>query len=642
MSAQKVADSPRQADKGVYTGIRWAVMLAGVVVVATLPWTIATPYWVGQIYALFLLALLASSLTLSLGYAGELAVGQVALYAAGGYTAAYVGVHLSSEVPVTMLAAIAAALAAGLLVAAPSLRLAGWTLAVVTFFAIIVLPNLVQSLPSITGGVNGLAGLAQATIFGSVLQRSTLYVLAVVCVAVWTLAFRNFVTSRHGGALKTLRQSPQLATAMGISTFRLKLLVHLLAAVPAGIAGALFVYWYQFIDVSTFSFSLVIVVLAASLLGGSQSVAGPLLGAAILQLGPLQSTDFSNYSLLVYGCLLVIIGIALPGGLMAVLVAGRRRIAAVIARSWPSPAGAALSKTTLIPPAADGQPQATVSDRSSYPTPVLALKGSGARLEVRQVSKAFGGVGALSEVDLVAEPGKVTALIGANGSGKTTLLNVISGFLAPDSGTVSLEGRHIERRSPSALAAAGIRRTFQTPIIPESMTAEEVVAVARYSADRLGVLPALLRLSAFWRITASDRAVARGALEFCELLDHAATTASSLPLGLRRLVEVARAIAGSPRVMLLDEPAAGLESNEIADLARVVADLRQAGLTILLVEHNFDFIRSLADEVYVLDRGFLLARGSVAQIECNPAVIERYFGGRKPTRDAPPVERIVP
>lgn len=254
----------------------------------------------------------------------------------------------------------------------------------------------------------------------------------------------------------------------------------------------------------------------------------------------------------------------------------------------------------------------------------------GVRLAVEHVSKSFGGVRALNDVCLIAEPGKVTALIGANGSGKTTLLNTISGFLAPESGVITLSGERIERRSATHLARIGIRRTFQTPIIPESTPTEDAVAVARYEVDRVGVLAAIVRAPSFWKVARSDRWRARGALQLCDLIEHADHTAASLPLGLRRLVEVARVVVSSPRVVLLDEPAAGLEAAELADLERVIRILRDHGLTIILVEHNFDFIRSLADTAYVLDRGTVICSGDIGSVAQDPVVVERYFGGRAP------------
>lgn len=584
---------------------RMMVLACGTLLVATLPWTIASAYWVGQLSEVAFLALLVCSLNLSVGYAGQLAFGQVAVAAVAAYVVAYTSMNFSSSVFVTMPAGVAAALVTAAVIGAPTMRLSAWTLAVVTLFAVIVLPNVVELFPSFTGGKIGLIGIPEPTLFGIVLNSQWIYFLAVICLCAWTGAMYNFLRSRHGAALKTLRQSELLTSAVGISNFRLKLLVQLLAAVPAGIAGAVFIYKSQFISASPFSFSLVIQVVAASLLGGQTHIWGPVVGATILQLGPLQAAEFKDASLLAFGVLLVIVGLALPDGLTG------------LAERW-------LRK-------AMPQRNRTLGSAPVECAPVLASSAPtfrGALLEVRGARRSFGGIRAVDDISIVAQPGRVTALIGANGSGKTTLLNMVSGFVSIEAGGIFLDGKRIDGHTQAEIARMGIRRTFQTPIIPLSMTTEDVVGIARSQVERAGITGAIFRTPGHRRVEAADRLAARSALAACDLIDHAPREASSLPLGLRRLIEVARAIAAAPGVVLLDEPAAGLEEREIDDLIKVVRSVRDAGMTVVLVEHNFGVISAVADVVYVLSQGKVIAEGSAEEIAAQPQVIELYFGGR--------------
>jgi len=609
----------------------WRIIITAIAVlfVAALPWILASPHWIGQFSEMAFIAFLIGSINLSRGYAGQLSLGQAAICAVAAYTVAFFSIHVSSSVFVTMPAGVIAALLVGAIIGIPALRLNSWTLASATFFAVIVLPNVVNLTPAITGGINGLSGIPAPSLFGWSLDQNWIFFLTIVLFALWTWGITNFVHSRHGDALKTMRKSELLTRSIGISNFQLKLMVYLLASIPIGIAGALFIYRFQFVSASPFSFPLVVGVMAGSQLGGAMSPWGALVGAVILQLGPAQSSEFRQASLLIYGILMLVVGLALPNGLTGVAENWYRKVRAH--KNVDTVNDVPQTTPTRIPLPNDAAVGAYVAE-------LFATRGrKGEKLEVRGVSKAFGGVRALDDVSLDAEPGRITGLIGANGSGKTTLLNIISGYLIAEDGKVSLGGEPLKGKSPTVLARAGVRRTFQTPIIPETMTTTEAVAIARYELEPLGIIPAVLQSAKFRQVAAADREAALEALGACDLDAYADREASSLPLGLRRLVEVARVIAGAPRIVLLDEPAAGLEEREIADLLNVVRALRNAGMTVILIEHNFNVIRAVADVVYVLDRGRLIAQGEVDQIATDPAVIESYFGGHAPiaTTSAP-------
>ena len=249
----------------------------------------------------------------------------------------------------------------------------------------------------------------------------------------------------------------------------------------------------------------------------------------------------------------------------------------------------------------------------------------GASLAVAGVSKSFSGLSALTDISLSAEAGQVTAIIGPNGSGKTTLLNVISGFYRADAGTVTIGGA-AGRSRPHDVARAGIARTFQTPLVPTGITVEQAVAAGRYMSQYRGVASAVLRLPGYRKTRDADRAEAHRVLALVGIEEHADADAAALPLGTRRLLEVARALIARPRLILLDEAASGLDEPEIDKLAVLISRIRAAGGTVILVEHNFRLVLSLADRIHVLAQGRLLASGSADDIQHDPAVLREYLG----------------
>ena len=579
----------------------WLLAVVGGVLILLLPQLSSDYTLIQQVQLSLILALVVGGLNLSLGFAGELALGQAAMYAAGAYTAGIMAVHGHTDVVLELVAAGAAAVIVGVVTGIPGLRLNRWSLAMTSFFLVLLLPDVISIFPGQTGGYNGLSGIVPVTLFGSPLSANGLYQVIVVVTALWTAVMRNIVMSRHGNAFRVLKQSPVLASSIGISVFRMKLLAYALGAVPAGLAGALLANLTLYISPDSFGFNFAIIVLAASILGGSATVYGALIGAFILQFGLNATSGFQQYSMLATGVFLVVGGVLLTGGLIG-LARGLRDRWAVRSRVAAGMAG--------------------VSDRGRLQMPALV----GARLEVDGVTKAFGGNRALDGVDLVAEPGRVTALIGPNGSGKTTLLNMICGFYRADAGTIRLGSRSLTRRRPHAVARAGVARTFQTPNIPAEITVLDAVIAGRYSFGRATVLEAVLRLPRFRRVSREDHVEARRMLELVGLGPLEGSRASELPLGQRRLLEVARSLVSRPGVLLLDEVASGLDEDEVRRLSEVIGRVRAAGGTVVLVEHNFQLVLALADEIFALAHGQLMARGTPQQIERDPRVMSEYLG----------------
>jgi branched-chain amino acid transport system permease protein len=474
----------------------------------------------------------------------------------------------------------------------PGLYLGKYTFAMISFFLVTLIPALTDIFQTYTGGAVGLIGVLPPTLFGISLVGNSLYIFIVLIVAAWFVLCRGFLLSPYGRALRVVKESSVLAQSAGMSVYRMRVMAYVIAAVPAGIAGAMFAYLYNVVAPSSFALYGAIGVFAGSLLGGAVSLYGAVIGAAIVEGGPIISTAFSRYAAVVYGVMLVVGGVLLRGGLTGLL----QSIGFVhrnLARYGPA---ARLAHV--------------------QPTPLGEFLPNGEQCVVTDVRKSFGGAVALDGVSSVAEAGKITALVGANGSGKTTLLNIISGFYSPDAGEVRLGSDRLTSRRSWWIARSGVARTFQTPSIPEGLTVADVVGTAQFSRHEAGLVSTVARTRKYRRVSAEQLSEVIGALSALGLAEIAGREASSLSLGTRRLVEVARALVGRPRLILLDEPASCLDEAEIDTLREVLTLLRSWGTSVMLVEHNAAFVAGVADRTYVFSEGRVVSeRGGAAIAE---------------------------
>ena len=601
---------------GLLVGGNGAFVFPGLVGVLVLLYPVLSGdnlYWMREISLIAVLTLVVSGVNLSFGYAGELQFGQVFMFALGAYLGGVLAIHVVRDIVVLMLLAAGAAALTGVLIAIPALRIGGWSLAMASFFLVITIPDLLSLVPGYTGGLNGLIGIPTATFGGHGLADKGLFYATVAGTIVWLALYRNLVTSRYGTVFRILRESPVLAGSIGFSPRQLKVLAYGAGALPAGVAGCLSGFINFVISPQSFGLTLAIGIIAASVLGGIESIYGAVVGAAILQIGPEKSLSFAQYAPVGYGVFLVVAAILFRGGLgeLGQKTSGRlsRRLLGDAAPAAPAAA------------AAPGGPDAS-------PLQLKLEQRQADILHVTGVSKSFGGVAALDAVSLTAEPGKVTGLIGSNGSGKTTLLNVICGYTKADIGEIAFGDLRLAAGAPHRIARLGVARTFQTPSIPRGVSVADVVASGRFVLDRCGVLPSVLRLPRYWAARRADRREALRLLEFVGLAHLADEEAVSLSLGTRRLVEVARALASKPRLVLLDEPASGLSDEEVELLGRVIRAAADAGATVVLIEHNFRFVGSVSDVVHVLHVGGLIASGTATEVANDPRVVESYLGGR--------------
>jgi ABC-type branched-subunit amino acid transport system ATPase component/ABC-type branched-subunit amino acid transport system permease subunit len=590
---------------------------AAACVVAVLPaLTSSSAYRLTQYEYILALVILAVSLNMITGFAGQLALGPSAVFAVSGYTTAVVANHFPSQVGLVLMSVIgvAAGALAGIVIGLPSLRVGGFYLAMVTLFAALAVP-VVAGQMQLTGGSSGISLIANYQ-FNRSLNGWFLYEVCVGLTIAVIVASGALLHSRVGRRFAALRTSEELASSVGVSPYRTKLLAFVLGSAFGGLAGALYVYSQQFMSPDSASTTTSVFVLAACVVGGLGTVMGPVVGG-LLVFGLNQFLGgFTKFQGIIFGILLLIFVIGARDGIVGAVGRARSRV-------LPGPAAPA-DATQPVPTAAPR----VVSVARRPADSVTANDGSGegaGRLVVSGATRAFGQVLAVDSVGLAVRPGSVHGLVGSNGSGKTTTLNLICGYTRLDSGRVELDGTRLDGRPGHEIARYGVARTFQTPKLVEGFTVlENLLPAVDPGAGRMDVASSL-RLPAGRRWDRAARARARDVLELTGIPEWEGHLAERLPHGTRRIVEVARALLLRPRFVLLDEPAAGASPHELEMLAGAIRATAQAGVGVLLVEHNIPFVVDLGEELTVLHQGRTLASGPPSILR-DPAVASVFLG----------------
>jgi len=582
------------------------------------------------VYAL-IYGLAAIGLSLLMGLAGQVSLGHAAFFAVGAYSQAILVTKAGWPLLPAALVSVLAAMVVALLVGLPLLRLRGHFLALATLGLGIIVAVVVREL-EVTGGTSGLYGIPKPEMGGRLYDSPQEYFWLLTPVVVLGLLLAdNLVRSRTGRALGAVNDSEVAAECLGVDTFALRLRVFVLAAGYAGLAGVFYAHWLAVVSPEASGFELSVEMLLMVVLGGLGSVWGALIGAVAVQLLDEGSQDLitrvlpgasGEVQLIAFGVVLVLLIILAPGGIVQIW----RRIT----DRWtprPTPATAPPDPPDDAPPD-DAGPAVRPADGGAGLATLLAGADVPTRgttvLEVGGLTKRYGGVTALDGLDLSVRAGEILALIGPNGAGKTTAFNIISGVLAPTAGTVTLRGTHVQGKRPHAVAALGATRTFQNLQVFASATVLGNVKVARHLRSRAGVLRGMTGLA-----SSEERdidAAARAALAALGLEGDADRTVSDLPFGRQRQVEVARALALAPALLLLDEPMAGLSGPERTALAGLLRQAGAAGIAVLLVEHDVDAVMALADRVAVLEDGRLIALAEPEVVRADPAVIAAYLG----------------
>ena len=580
-------------------------MLAAVVVaLVAVPSVLSTA--TVQIIAFALVSVIfAQSLFVLTGLAGQISLGHAAFFGLGAYGSAL----LSKSLGLSLLLSLPAGIVAGALVAYllsfPAGRVREVYLAMMTLGFGQIFFELAREWTDLTGGVSGFSGIPSASlrtlsVWGVKLDAGDFFRALVVVTVCVLLIVRNLSQSRFGRALCAIHHSEFAAGSVGIARGRTRQFAYAVSGGLAGLAGAFYAHLVGYIGPDSFGVSRSVEVLVVSIVGGMLSSAGQVVSAVFFAFLPERLQAFAEYQYIVYGLILAFSLIVLPKGIGGLLFTPPR-----------------FMRPRLLREA--GQMPGDGAIR-------LATSQGGESLVVRDITMRFGGLTALDEVSLEIRAGHITALVGPNGSGKSTLVNVISGIYRPTSGQVVLDGRDVTGQADYQMAAQGVVRTFQDPrLIPHFTVRENLMLGAHCSLDYSWIEAAFSLPRAH---TAELRELARcnAVLSLLELEGLADVVVESLPYGHRRMAELGRMLLTGPRILLLDEPAAGLTDSEMSRLANVITRLKGLGLSLLLIEHHMDLVMAVSDHVVVLDHGEKIAEGTPEQIRENPAVIEAYLG----------------
>jgi branched-chain amino acid transport system permease protein len=591
-------------------------MLAAILL-AALPAVVTSPYARHVVITALIFAFAALGLNVIFGYAGQHAFGHPVFFGVGAYASALLALEASWPVPLAIAggAVITALIAA--VVGYPCLRLRGLYFGVATFAFARVIYLVAQNWVGLTRGPMGIPAVPPLVVLPGLdgfSPETRLHVALVALLAVTLFLLGLVIDSPIGRAWIAIRENESLAASIGIRPLRYKMAAFAGGGLLAGIGGGLHGHYIGFVSPTELGFHYIGIVFIMMIGGGTGTLVGPVIGAVVFGVLPevLRLAESARNTLL-GGTLLLSIAF-LPEGLVglwgrAARALDRRRAPAA------APPGAGARELSLTDPPGGGPGLA----------PRRAAAGAGS-LEIRGVTKRFGGLTVLREVSFDVRPGEIVGLIGPNGAGKTTLFNIATGFLVPTIGEVRYGGERVSGRSPAGIAALGITRTFQiTSLFPE-LTVEDNVRIAAHTWARPALAGVLLR-SRRYRSTEReiDGAVAR-ALAVTRLHAERRTPARALSYGAQRSLELAVALATCSRLLLLDEPAAGLNAEETERLRELVVALRGWGTTILVIEHDMRLVMGMCDRIVVLNHGERIAEGPPREIVRDPRVVEAYLG----------------
>jgi len=573
------------------TGFHWLrpgylALVLGAVVVILLPLLFTSRYTTNLLILCASWGIATLGLVVVLGYTGQISLAQAAFYGLGAYAVALGTTRWGVDWWLALILGLAAAVLAGAVLGSTTLKLGGHYLAMVTICFQIIYTLINTNWIAVTGGPDGISNIKRPPFFVPLNSAQkyawfALGALLLVAGLVWWLR-----DTALGRAMRAIRENELAAEALGVDTRRVKVIAFILSAVIAALGGAIYASGYLYISPDSFNFDHAVAFLAMVLVGGSESALGAILGATLLTFLPEWLRDLKRIYLVIYGCAIILVIVFMPEGLWGyVKLIGRR-----------------FARTAVLPSA---RGTLRVGGRGMAGEEILRVEG---------LVKHFGGVKAVDGVDFSVRRGEVHALIGPNGSGKTTIINLLSGLYVPSAGRIRFLGRDIVGLRPSRIAHAGMARSFQNLRLFRELSMWENVLVG--AQREVGS-----------EADTQERAVA--AIEFVGASDKAHEICRNLPYGHQKLVELARALAGEPDLLLLDEPGAGLNQTEKQELVRLLKRLNDMGLTILIVEHDMSLVSSVASVATVLNFGKKIAEGTVDEVLRHHGVVEAYLGNRE-------------
>ena len=553
-------------------------------------------YYTGIVMMVGINIILTASLNLTTGYLGQLALGHAGFMSVGAYGAAlftlYSGLPSGISFPVALVIGGIVAALFGIAIGIPALRLKGDYLAIITLGFGEIIRVLITNV-EFTGGAKGLRGIPRITNFAYV------YIVMIITLVVLFTLLR----SRQGRAIISIREDEVAAEASGINTTYYKLLAFTISAFFAGVAGGLYAHYLSVLDPTNFDFNYSIEILVMVVLGGMGSLTGSVIAAIVLTILPEALRDFASARMLIYSVLLIIMMIFRPSGLM-----GTREFSL-----W----GLIMQiKRRIFKSGAQGG--AEQAEAAEPPRDML---------EVKDLGIQFGGLKALQGLSFTMNPGEIVGLIGPNGAGKTTVFNLLTAVYQPTTGSIMLEQKSLLGKNTHQITEMGIARTFQNIRLYKELSVIDNVKIGFHDQMNYSTTNAVTRSRFYWK---EEALIERQAMELLAVFDlqHLANAkASNLPYGAQRKLEIARALASKPRLLLLDEPAAGMNPTETAELMNTIRLIRDRfQVAILLIEHDMSLVMGICERIIVLDYGQVIAHGTPEEVRNDPKVIGAYLG----------------
>lgn len=613
-----------KATRTAFIPSAWSYLLAFAAAILVLPTFFRNDYFYLFFNILALNAIVVLGLNLLVGSTGQVSLGHAAFYGLGAYSSAIAATTFHVPLFFSLCISILLVAVASFLLALPTLRLEGHYLVMATLGFNIIISIVLGQMESLTGGPSGFPGIPKLSVGPWTLatDREFYYFIWMFFLAIFALTL-NLTESRIGRALKATHEKELAAQTLAIPTYSYKVATFVLSAVYAGLAGFFYAHYVTFISPKTFDIFYSVQVVTMVAVGGLGNLWGGLVGTALLSAVPEILHQFEDFQVLLYGLVLMAVLVACPNGFLPTLAACTlplfTKLSHLLGRTSPAPDRIRPPQSKDFPAAPTAiQPARATGDRSnSRAKPVLRID---------DLSLSFGGLQALWEVSLEVSPGEIVALIGPNGAGKTTVLNAISGMLKIDSGKITLAGEELSTRPPHHIAACGIGRTFQAVQVFQSLSVIDNLILGYHKLGSAGFAAAFFHTSRERHEEGILREKALGILENFGLRQLAFCKAQQLSLLEQKLLEIARSLAASPRVLLLDEPAGGINPRESELLMNHINAFKCKGIGILLVEHDMNMVMRLADRIYVLQHGGLIASGTPSEIRKDPRVISAYLG----------------